>query len=137
MVITRETCERLFDASFRLARRRKVRGGRGRVACVDKSNVFASMAFFRKVFDERAVRYPDIEAAHHYLAAAALDLVRKPWEFDVMGDREHVRGHPLRPHRRLGRGGMGMAPSADIGDGHGLFRPAHGNAPDIATRRFR
>ena len=57
MVITRETCERLFDASFRLAGRRKAHGGKGRVTCVDKSNVFASMAFFRKVFDERAAAF--------------------------------------------------------------------------------
>ena len=71
MVITRETCERLFDASFRLARRRRARGGRGRVTCVDKSNVFASMAFFRRVFDERAARHPDIEKDYPGSAEAA------------------------------------------------------------------
>ena len=116
MVITRETCERLFDASFRLAGRRKARGGKGKVTCVDKSNVFASMAFFRKVFDERAVRFPDIEPAHHYVDAAALDLVRKPWEFDVMVT-ENMFGDILSDLAAALAGGMGMAPSADVGDG--------------------
>jgi len=133
MVITRETCERLFDASFRLARRRKARGGRGRVTCVDKSNVFASMAFFRRIFDERAARHPDLEAAHHYVDAAALDLVRKPWAFDVMVT-ENMFGDILSDLTAALVGGMGMAPSADIGDGHGVFQPAHGSAPDIAGR---
>ena len=131
MVITRETCERLFDASFRLAAMRKARGGRGRVTCVDKSNVFASMAFFRKVFDERAARYPDLEPAHHYVDAAALDLVRRPWEFDVMVT-ENMFGDILSDLAAALVGGMGMAPSADIGDVHALFQPAHGSAPDIA-----
>ena len=133
MVITRETCERLFDASFRLARRRRAHGGRGKVTCVDKSNVFASMAFFRRVFDERAALHPDIEAAHHYVDAAALDLVRKPWEFDVMVT-ENMFGDILSDLTAALAGGMGMAPSADIGDGHGVFQPAHGSAPDIAGR---
>ena len=133
MVITRATCERLFDASFRLARRRKARGGRGKVTCVDKSNVFASMAFFRRIFDECAARHPDIEAAHHYVDATALDLVRKPWEFDVMVT-ENMFGDILSDLTAALVGGMGMAPSADIGDGHGVFQPAHGSAPDIAGR---
>lgn len=135
MVITRETCERLFDASFQLAGRRKARGGRGRVTCVDKSNVFASMAFFRKVFDECAERHPDIEPAHHYVDAAALDLVRRPWEFDVMVT-ENMFGDILSDLAAALVGGMGMAPSADIGDERALFQPAHGSAPDIAGLRI-
>ena len=131
MVITRETCERLFDASFRLAARRKARGGKGRVTCVDKSNVFASMAFFRKIFDERAARHPDIEPTHHYVDATALDLVRKPWEFDVMVT-ENMFGDILSDLAAALVGGMGMAPSGDIGDDYALFQPAHGSAPDIA-----
>ena len=131
MVITRETSERLFHASFRLAARRKARGGRGRVTCVDKSNVFASMAFFRRIFDECAARHPDIEAAHHYVDAAALDLVRKPWELDVMVT-ENMFGDILSDLSAALVGGMGMAPSADVGDEHGVFQPAHGSAPDIA-----
>ena len=131
MVITRAGSERLFDFSFRLAERRRARGGRGKLTCVDKANVFKSMAFFRKVFDERAKQFPDIEAAHHYVDATALDLVRKPWEFDVMVT-ENMFGDILSDLTAALIGGMGMAPSADIGDDNGLFQPAHGSAPDIA-----
>jgi len=133
MVITRAVCERLFDFSFELARQRKARGRPGRVTCVDKSNVFASMAFFRKIFDERAARFPDIVADHHYVDACALDLVRKPWEFDVLV-MENMFGDILSDLAASLVGGMGMAASADIGDAHGLFQPAHGSAPDIAGR---
>jgi 3-isopropylmalate dehydrogenase len=133
MIITRAVCERLFDFSFELARKRKARGHAGRVTCVDKSNVFTSMAFFRKIFDERAERYPDIAADHHYVDATALDLVRKPWEFDVLV-MENMFGDILSDLAASLVGGMGMAASADIGDEHGLFQPAHGSAPDIAGK---
>ena len=58
MTITRGTSERLFDFAFRLAKQRKEQGRPGRVTCVDKANVFASMAFFRKIFYERAAHFP-------------------------------------------------------------------------------
>jgi 3-isopropylmalate dehydrogenase len=65
MVITRAGSERIHDFAFALARRRRARGCPGRVTCVDKANVFRSMAFFRRIFDERAARFPDIEPRHH------------------------------------------------------------------------
>ncbi len=131
MVITRAGCERVHDFAFRLAARRKARGLPGRVTCVDKANVFRSMAFFRKVFDERAARWPELVAAHHYVDAASLDLVRKPWEFDVIVT-ENMFGDILSDQAAALVGGMGMAPSGDIGERHGLFQPCHGSAPDIA-----
>ncbi|MEP7207279.1 MAG: isocitrate/isopropylmalate dehydrogenase family protein [Casimicrobiaceae bacterium] len=131
MVITRAGSERLHDFSFRLAQRRKRRGLPGRVTCVDKANVFRSMAFFRKIFDERARQFPDVEARHHYIDATALDLIRKPWDFDVIVT-ENMFGDILSDEAAALIGGMGMAPSADIGDHHGLFQPCHGSAPDIA-----
>lgn len=131
MVITRAGCERVDDFSFRLARRRKTRGRPGRVTCVDKANVFRSMAFFRKVFDERAALFPDIEARHNYVDATALDLIRKPWDFDVLV-MENMFGDIISDQTAALVGGMGMAPSGDLGDQHGLFQPCHGSAPDIA-----
>ncbi|MEO5701220.1 MAG: isocitrate/isopropylmalate dehydrogenase family protein [Casimicrobiaceae bacterium] len=131
MVITRAGSERLHDFSFRLAQRRKRRGSPGRLTCVDKANVFRSMAFFRKIFDERARQFPDVEARHHYIDATALDLIRKPWDFDVIVT-ENMFGDILSDEAAALIGGMGMAPSADIGDHHGLFQPCHGSAPDIA-----
>lgn len=133
LVITRATSEKLFDFSFDLARRRKARGGKGLVTCVDKSNVFVSMAFFRRVFDERARSFPDIAARHHYVDAAALDLVRRPWDFDVMV-MENMFADILSDLGGGIVGGMGLAPSAEIGLDHALFQPAHGSAPDIAGR---
>src|ERR1700687_2558245 len=79
LVITRKTCERLFDFSFRLAARRKARGARGQLTCVDKANVFKAFAFFRKIFDERAARFPEVAAGHVYIDACSASLVRKPW----------------------------------------------------------
>jgi 3-isopropylmalate dehydrogenase len=131
MVITRHGSERVHDFAFRLARQRKQRGRPGRVTCVDKANVFVSMAFFRKIFDERAAAFPDIEARHNYIDATALDLVRKPWAFDVLVT-ENMFGDILSDQTAALVGGMGMAPSADLGDRHGLFQPCHGSAPDIA-----
>jgi 3-isopropylmalate dehydrogenase len=134
MVITRPVCERLFDFAFKLAARRRDKGrGKGRVTCVDKSNVFVSMAFFRKVFDERARGFPDLRADHYYVDAAALDMVRKPWEFDVMV-MENMFGDILSDLGGGIVGGMGMAPCAEIGLEHALFQPAHGTAPDIAGK---
>ncbi|GJL82372.1 MAG: 3-isopropylmalate dehydrogenase [marine bacterium B5-7] len=129
--ITRPTTEKLHDFAFNLARRRKQRGGRGHVTCVDKANVFRSMAFFRKIFDERAVAFGDIERGYNYVDAQALDMVRRPWEFDVLV-MENMFGDILSDLAGGLVGGMGMAACAEIGDHHGLFQPAHGSAPDIA-----
>jgi 3-isopropylmalate dehydrogenase len=131
MVITRKGSERVHEFAFRLAARRKARGHPGEVCCVDKANVFVSMAFFRKVFDEVAARHPSIRARRHYVDATALDLVRRPWNFDVIVT-ENMFGDILSDQAAGLVGGMGMAPSADIGDGHALFQPCHGSAPDIA-----
>ena len=131
MVITRATSERLFDFAFQLATRRKEEGHPGRVTCVDKANVFTSMGFFRKIFDERAARFPDLQADHWYVDAMALELVRQPWAFDVLVT-ENMFGDILSDQAAALVGGMGYAPSADIGDAHALFQPAHGTAPDIA-----
>jgi 3-isopropylmalate dehydrogenase len=131
MVITRRGSERVHDFAFKLAQQRQQRGRPGCVTCVDKANVFVSMAFFRKIFDERAAAFPSIEARHHYIDATALDLVRKPWTFDVLVT-ENMFGDILSDQTAALVGGMGMAPSADVGDRHGLFQPCHGSAPDIA-----
>lgn len=128
--ITRETTEKLHNFGFRLTQRRKARGRPGRLTCVDKANVFASMAFFRKIFDEVAPRFPEIETSYNYVDAQALDLIRRPWEFDVMV-MENMFGDILSDLAGGLVGGMGMAACAEIGDTIGLFQPAHGSAPDI------
>ena len=131
MRITRATCERLFDFAFALARKRSRGTRRGRVTCVDKANVLPAMAFFREVFHERAAWHSDVDVECAYVDATALRLVRAPWDFDVLVT-ENMFGDILSDLGAGLIGGMGMAPSADIGDAHAVFQPCHGTAPDIA-----
>ena len=132
MRITRTGTTRICAFAFRLAAQRAERLGRpGRVTNVDKANVFASMAFFRKVFEEVAARHPGTAQDSAYVDAMALNLVLKPWTYDVLVT-ENMFGDILSDLIAALVGGMGMAPSGDIGDRHGLFQPAHGTAPDIA-----
>ena len=133
LTITRAGTERVVDFAFRLAERRKGEGGKGLVTCVDKANVFKSYAFFRKIFDERAANFPDIATGRIYVDALALDMVRKPWDYDVMVT-ENMFGDILSDLGAGLMGGLGFAPSADIGDEHAVFQPCHGSAPDIAGR---
>ena len=130
LVITRKTSQRLFDFSFRLARRRKARGRRGLLTCVDKANAFKAYAFFRAMFDECAARYPDVDTDRLYVDACSAMLVRRPWDFDVMV-MENMFGDIVSDITASLIGGLGMAPSADIGDKYAVFQPCHGTAPDI------
>ena len=128
MRITRRGAERVCRAAFELATRR-----RKRCALVDKANVLPSMVFFRSVFDDVAREYPDVEASHFYVDAMALYLLQKPHAFDVMVT-ENMFGDILSDMAAGLIGGMGMAPSADIGDDCAVFQPSHGTAPDIAGK---
>jgi len=130
MRITRNTTEKLHDFAFRLAEKRRARGKGAKVTCVDKANVFQSQAFFRKIFDERAEKFPNVEKGYNYVDAQALDLIRRPWEFDILV-MENMFGDIISDLAGGLVGGMGMASCAEIGDSHGLFQPAHGSAPDI------
>ncbi len=135
LVMTRTGVGRICNYAFRLAReRRRARpDSPRRVTCVDKANIFKSFAFFRKVFDEVAAAYPDVASEHAYIDAQALYLVQRPARFDVLVT-ENLFGDILSDLAAGLVGGMGMAPSADIGDRHAVFQPAHGTAPDIAGK---
>ena len=126
--ITRVGAERVIRVAFQAARSR-----RRKLTLVDKANVLPSMAFFRRVFDEIAVEFADIETERVYVDAAALYLLQRPESFDVIVT-ENMFGDILSDLAAGLAGGMGMAPSADIGDEHAVFQPAHGSAPDIAGK---
>ncbi len=128
MRITRVGSERVIRAAFHQAMRR-----RQRLALIDKANVLPSMAFFRRVFDEVAGEFPEVETERVYVDAAALYLVQRPEKFDVMVT-ENMFGDILSDLLAGLVGGMGMAPSADIGDRYAVFQPSHGSAPDIAGK---
>lgn len=126
MRITRAGSERVCRAAFRYAQKR-----RQHVTLVDKANVLPSMVYFRSVFDDVAREFPDVQTARTYVDAAALYLVQRPQAFDVLVT-ENMFGDILSDLAAGLVGGMGMAPSADIGDEHAVFQPSHGTAPDIA-----
>ena len=130
MRITRNTTTKLHNFAFKLAEKRKQKGKLGKVTCVDKANVFKSQALFRKIFNEIKDNFPNIEADTCYVDAMALNLIRQPWEYDVMV-MENIFGDILSDLGGGLVGGMGMASCGEIGDNHGLFQPAHGSAPDI------
>ncbi len=128
MRITRKGSERICRAAFHIAQsRRKL------CTLVDKANVLPSMAYFRSIFNEVAKDFPEVEAEHVYVDAAALFFVQKPHRFDVLVT-ENMFGDILSDLAAGLVGGMGMAPSADIGDNHAVFQPSHGSAPDIAGK---
>ncbi len=128
MLISRKGSERLFRAAFRDAQRR-----RKLVTLVDKANVLPSMAYFRSIFDEIAGEFPDVRTERVYVDAASLFLVQRPADFDVIVT-ENMFGDIISDLAAGLVGGMGMAPSADIGDRHAVFQPSHGSAPDIAGK---
>jgi len=124
--------EKLFRFAFELAKTRQSRNkGPGKVSCIDKANVFRAFAFFRQLFDDEAAKHPTITADHAYVDATALWMVQKPWMFDVMVT-ENMFGDILSDLGAGLMGGLGLAPSADIGEHHAVFQPCHGTAPDIA-----
>ncbi len=128
LLISRRGAERIVRAAFREARQRRMR-----VTLVDKANVLPSMVFFREVFYAVAAEFPDVEPDAIYVDAAALYLVKDPRRFDVIVT-ENMFGDILSDLAAGLIGGMGMAPSADLGDDCGVFQPSHGTAPEIAGK---
>lgn len=126
--ITRAGAERVIRSAFQIAA-----GRRKKVTLVDKANVLPSMAYFRSIFDRIALEFPEIATERVYVDACALYLVQRPESFDVLVT-ENMFGDILSDLAAALVGGMGMAPSADIGDTHAVFQPSHGSAPDIAGK---
>jgi 3-isopropylmalate dehydrogenase len=131
---TREV-ERIAREAFELARTRD-----GRVCNVDKSNVLETFMFWRQtVIDLHRREYPDIELTHMYVDNCAMQLVRRPAQFDVLVT-ENLFGDILSDCAAMVAGSLGMLPSASLGptDSTGrrraLYEPIHGSAPDIAGR---
>ena len=126
MLITRRGSERVTRAAFQQAM-----GRRKHLTLIDKANVLPSTALFRKVFDEVSADFPAVKTSRIYVDAAALYLVQRPEVFDVIVT-ENMFGDILSDLAAALVGGMGMAPSADVGDVYAVFQPSHGSAPDIA-----
>ncbi len=136
MVITREGTEKVCDYAFKLAMKRNGRPSDGKrvVTCLDKSNNFKGMAFWRKIYDEIAAKYPGVQRDYAYVDAINV-LLQRPQDYDVLVV-ENIYGDIISDMAAAIVGGMGMAPSGDIGFEHAMFQPAHGSAPTIAGKNI-
>ncbi len=137
MIITREGTEKVSDYAFRLSEQRNGRPSDGKkvVTCVDKSNNFTCQAFFRRVFNEVAEKHPDIATDYSYVDAINVSLILHPENYDVLVS-ENIFGDIISDMAAALVGGMGMAPSGDIGYEHAMFQPAHGSAPTLTGKNI-
>ncbi|GAC1323493.1 MAG: 3-isopropylmalate dehydrogenase [Thermoleophilaceae bacterium] len=116
--------ERIAEVAFRFARRK--------VTSVDKANVLETSRLWREVVEQVAARHPSTVLEHLLVDNAAMQLVSRPAEFDVILT-ENLFGDILSDEAAMLTGSIGMLPSASVGaDGPGVFEPVHGSAPDIA-----
>ena len=133
-IITRKGTENAARYCFELAldRNGRVSDGKKLVTCTHKANVFRSFAFMKKVFYEVAEEYKGrVEADDKIIDAITLLMTQRPEDFDVIL-AENAHGDIISDMAAAYIGGMGMAPSGDIGDDHAMFQPSHGTAPTIA-----
>lgn len=133
LVITREGTARIARFAFELARKRNgaPEDGKKRVTVCDKANVLRSYAFFRKVCTEVAEEYPDVELEYAMVDAMTAYMVTRPGHYDVIVS-ENMFGDIISDLAAATVGGLGLSPTAEIGDNYGYFQAAHGSAPDIA-----
>jgi 3-isopropylmalate dehydrogenase len=141
--VAHDTCEysvaeidRIARTAFDAARRRAESSGRSpRVTSVDKANVLETSRLWREVVGRIAPDYADVALDHLLVDNAAMQLVSRPADFDVIVT-ENLFGDILSDESAMLTGSLGMLPSASLGaDGApGLFEPVHGSAPDIAGK---
>ena len=121
--------ERIAIVGFEMARRR-----RGKLCSVDKANVLETSQLWRDVVNETATQYPEVELTHMYVDNAAMQLVRRPADFDVIVTG-NLFGDILSDQASMCAGSIGMLPSASLAawsGANGMYEPIHGSAPDIA-----
>jgi 3-isopropylmalate dehydrogenase len=122
--------ERIVRVAGQLARVR-----RGRLTSIDKSNVLETSRLWREVTQRvMAGEFPDVRLEHMLVDAAAMHLIHRPRDFDVLVT-ENMFGDILTDEASMLAGSLGLLPSASLGEGRrGIYEPIHGSAPDIAGR---
>lgn len=127
-IITREAERRIIDYAFNYA----VENNKSKVTAVHKANVLKKTdGLFKEIFYEVARDYPDIATEDFYVDATAMYLITQPESFEVIVTT-NLFGDILSDEGAGLVGGLGLIPSANIGEDAALFEPVHGSAPDIA-----
>nr|WP_295159501.1 isocitrate/isopropylmalate family dehydrogenase [uncultured Methanobrevibacter sp.] len=127
-IITREAERRIIDFAFNYA----VENNKSKVTAVHKANVLKKTdGLFKEIFYEVARDYPDIATEDFYVDATAMYLITQPESFEVIVTT-NLFGDILSDEGAGLVGGLGLIPSANIGEDGALFEPVHGSAPDIA-----
>jgi 3-isopropylmalate dehydrogenase len=129
-VYSAQEIERIVRVAAQLAQSR-----RRRLTSIDKSNVLETSRLWREVTQRVVEReFPAIELTHMLVDAAAMHLIRRPRDFDVLVT-ENMFGDILTDEASMLAGSLGLLPSASLGSGRrGIYEPIHGSAPDIAGR---
>ncbi|ACX72610.1 isopropylmalate/isohomocitrate dehydrogenase [Methanocaldococcus vulcanius M7] len=129
-IITRKGSERIIRFAFEYAKR----NNRKKVSCIHKANVLrVSDGLFLKIFNEIKEKYNNIKADDFLVDSTAMNLIKYPEKFDVIVTT-NLFGDILSDEASVLIGGLGLAPSANIGGKKALFEPVHGSAPDIAGK---
>jgi 3-isopropylmalate dehydrogenase len=128
--------ERIARTGFEAAQRRAAgSSSAARITSVDKANVLETSRLWREVVSRLSAEYPDVALDHLLVDNAAMQLVSRPADFDVILT-ENLFGDILSDESAMLTGSLGMLPSASLGaaENPGLFEPVHGSAPDIAGK---
>lgn len=127
-LISRPGCERIVRLAFEVARAE----GRRTVVCATKANIMKlTEGMLKRTFEDLAPEYPDIEARHLVVDNCAHQLARRPEQFDVIVTT-NMNGDILSDLTSGLTGGLGFAPSANVGRGVAIFEAVHGSAPKYA-----
>ncbi len=128
-IITRKGAERVIRYAFGISDEGSAPAdGKRRVTCIDKANVLRGSQMFRRIYDEVAADYPDVERDYAYVDAFTQWLVRNPEYYHVCVTT-NMLGDIVTDLASVLQGGMGMAASGNIGDDKAMFEPIHGSAP--------
>lgn len=135
-IISEENTTKIAKKACEVARQRKNKGGKGKLTCATKSNVLSgTCGLFQTIVTETVKGYPELTYEHMYIDNFAHQLVIYPQQFDVVVmANEH--GDILSDAAAGIIGGLGLAPSACLGDDYAYFEPIHGSAPDIAGKNI-